>query len=346
MKKNSYKLLINEQVSYKRSYNYDYSRTKGIELSVSKKAACISADMTTSKTLRDIIYGKQNLFSDGIKKACLCQILLYGRAMKIKTVALVCNSVVEEKIEFKDEPVVYSIINSSIKIPKNWLNKNAIEDVLFMPKTKQDSRVAALYAFLCARTKIYENEKFMYYWMAVNGIYNFLSNNVMHNYKSKDSSKMNEIEQLTLFSEYLGYSSEVIVQTDSLRIARLVKNEIDSFSRRNIEIFKAGVFDKDFIRLVENYLVKDDGSKYNVSPEAYMYLILPYTSRCELFHANKPIALFCMAEEHEVVVMRAINKVLDYLVLDNLPELFGIKNMIICPRLSETETVKRLKNKL
>lgn len=344
MRKKTFKLLINNPVRYKNKYCYDYSNSKGIELFVSKNSACIKVDMTTGKNLSEILYSKQNLFTDGIKKACLCQTLLYGQIMKIKMITLICNDIVMEKLEFDGEPIVYSIIDTKIQIPKNWFNKSDIEDVLFMPKTKQDSRVAALYAFLCAKSKTYESEKFMYYWMAINGIYNFLSTNVANNYQIKDG-KMREIDQIALFCEYLGYKNEEIDKDDSKRIVRLVKNEIDNFSRKKKDVFKSDVFDEAFLNLVDKLLVKKDGTKYGVSPEAYLYLILPYTNRCELFHANKPIMLFSMFEEHEIVVMRVINNMLDSLIEKCLPELFGVKNMAICPRLKDTYFVKRLKER-
>ena len=58
-------------------------------------------------------------------------------------------------------------------MPSNFIEQKTVEGILSKTKTTYDSRIASLYALICSKSKHYEAERFIYLWMAFNGMYGY-----------------------------------------------------------------------------------------------------------------------------------------------------------------------------
>lgn len=261
------------------------------------------------------------LFPDAIKKAMLAHLVLFSEHIKIKTMSVHIDED-SECIVNTDEghtPPLYSMIIGKLYRPfsRKWSDAS-INGLLTQTKSSYDSRTAALFALICSKCKHYESERFIYLWMAFNGMYNYFAYLVSDTHSMKKVKQ--EYKQLRYFQRLFTLGDETISDdTEKKRIAHkviaLIRNESLDITHQFLESENGKILCEK-IRLL---LVKpQDGKPYKLTPYGYLLTQFSYYYRCNLIHANKPLALFSFADESDICCLRAINSLLEEFMENNL----------------------------
>ena len=329
MKKHCYEITINQPLKKCTEVVYDYSATKGkgIKLQISNNAIRIIAYLSSLYENAAIVVSTNNIFSDAIKKAFLLHLIVYSKNICIKKMSV---SIDGEKSDIPipqggTAPPLYSLVVDKLvnKTPKNWNNSDFLYTITSRTRSNQDTRWAALFAALYAKSKTFEIERFIYLWMSFNGIYNYFSDHIkpLRPLNSKGNlPKTYESDELRWLLQLFELGQEHISKDDSKHVA----NEAIAILR-NTDI--TGIQSKDDLSdelkaQIEGVLVKKDGTKYDLSAFGYLLVSFAYYFRCNVFHADKPLPLFCYADEVELKCLHLINVLLENFIDNHLHRIF------------------------
>ena len=329
MKKHCYEIIINQPSKKCTEVVYDYSATKGkgIKLQISNNAIRIIARLSSLYENDAVVVSTNNIFSDAIKKALLLHLMVYSKNIRIKKMSVLIDG---EKSDIPipqggTTPPLYSLVVDELvnKTPKDWNNSDFLYAITTRTRSNQDTRWAALFAVLCAKSKTFEIERFIYLWMSFNGIYNYFSeriNNLRPLTKKGKKQQVNEKEELQWFLQLHGLGNEAIERSSSKRIA----NEVIAILKNSdvSMIQSAGDLSEELKAQIEGALVKKDGTKYDLSAYGYLLVSFAYYFRCNVFHANKPLPLFCYADEVELKCLHLINALLENFIDAQLHRIF------------------------
>ena len=207
----------------------------------------------------------------------------------------------------------------------NIFNKDEIKGILSQTKSSYDYRMASLMAFTISKSKTYESERFIYLWMAFNGMYGYFSKLIGLTQNFHMSREYREIIALQML---LGVGSETIKdKTEKSRIAYEIISIIRHYD--NINITKDSLengCDKELAKLIESKLIKSDSNeKYDMTGYGYLLTELAYYFRCKYIHANKPVSLFSYNDDIELKCLKIINNLLEEFIEDNLHKWFDEK---------------------
>lgn len=312
-------ISFNTVSKQKQDYTYNFGNTKNVKISISKNAFSITAKMTKIYDKEEMLSGGTYLFSDAIKKAMLLHILKYSENLLIKTITFRIDDE-EETLDFRKIPVVYSLVEGKLerKLPKEW-NAGGVSDfVLSQTKSSFDMRTSSLYAYICSKTKRYEAERFIYLWMAFNGMYGYFARMISEAYNlpiKKENRQIRYLQKLyDLGDEAIGSEDEK--RAVAQKVASLIVHSTEITSKENLESENG----RDFCEKVKGALKKEDGSFYNLTAYGYLLTQFSYYYRCSIIHANRPVSLFSFTNEADIVCLRTINNLLEEFIEENLPK--------------------------
>lgn len=320
MAKHTHKIIINNPKSNAMHFTYDFGRTKNVQILVARGFICIEAELQNVYDKREMLSQGVYLFPDAIKKALLAHLVLFSEHIKIKTMSVHIDGDSECIINTDKghTPPLYSMIVGKLNRPLStkWGNAS-INGLLAQTKSSYDSRTAALFAFVCSKCKHYESERFIYLWMAFNGMYNYFAHLVSDTHGKKKIKQ--EYKQLRYFQRLFGIGDETVSDdSEKKRIAQdvtaLIRHESMNVTHQFLESEKG----KALCEKIQSLLMKPDGTPYKLTPYGYLLTQFSYYYRCNLIHANKPLALFSFADESDICCLRAINSLLEEFVESNL----------------------------
>ena len=333
-----YQLFTDNSPKMRNPQVYDFDRTKGIEISVRKDGFIIRMSRYKTYLPEEVLIDRT--FRDAIKKAYLLQIVQYGKCCNVKNLMISINGEVScMYIESGDE-LLYPLCGYSLNKPlgKYWRNKQVLGVIANTPKSKYDRRFAALFAFAMARSKVFETERFMYLWMAVNSLYGHVSGMAKRDLskEGKDWIKK-EYAQIKFFSLTTGYPYQQINHSSTEED----KKENDKLRLYLEKICHSIQQSKDIPSFV-NACRSDDRSNWWVNqihelldeykcgglihPYMLMLLWFPYQIRCKYFHGEMAIPFLCYKDEHPLPALQVINHFLDEFLDNNLPHWFEQNN--------------------
>lgn len=323
---------------------YTYQKSE-VFLSVSSNGYYIETSF--EKIEADTILDK-NRIRDAIKKAELLYLIFFSKKIHYDKLCVSIDGVVKELNVSKDNnhPFVYSIIEKMDScMPEGWRSNSVLKGILSTPKTKQGRLFASLYALVIAKSKKYATEKFMYLWMAMNGLYGEIADTILH-LERNESEKGAEIEKRTvewLKKEYGQIKFLALLQGwqyDLGILSNKNKSEKQRYNLRlnaeklcehidinNIKSFYTAAKNNDRendviteLDNVINYYLKDKNTA--IHPYAFMTLWLPYQIRCKYFHGELPLSLLCFENEHPLPAIMIINIFLEAFLDEELPKWF------------------------
>jgi hypothetical protein len=321
MAKCTHTLMVNKPGKGAVQYTYAFGQTKNIQLLLSATGFSITAELTRVYSKEEMLSGNSYLFSDAIKKALLLYLLKYNKTPQIKTITVNVDDREEtDSFDKTVKPPFYSMISGELQRP---LSAAFAGDELFCyllrtPKTKYDKRIAALFAFLCSKSKAYETERFIYLWTSLNGMYGWISELVVAH---KGISKgITEGMQLRAFQQFLDVGSETMAKDDKVPIAQEV---IALLKKMDLECAsKSAIEGSELAQKIESNLVKSKGGTYDLSAYGYLLTQLSYYFRCKIIHGSKPVYLFSYADDPELHCLKIINKLLEEYIDSALPQWF------------------------
>ena len=176
-----------------------------------------------------------------------------------------------------------------------------------MPKSKADSCMAMLYAYVRSKGMKFETDRFMYLWMAFNGMYSRLSN-------SKGIE--GERNQISYILSRHNYGTKIMSSKERNRcgkktmgLIKVLEQELlfDNLTKEDHHIYKK-VFD----------YIKKTGADCDITPYGYIIGDFAYYLRCSFFHTQKPVCLFGFVDDTEIAVLRVVNNLLETFIDNNI----------------------------
>lgn len=317
-----YILFLNKEILVKNSYSYRFGRTE-VKLTVGNQSARIEYNMTTKHKTEDLLNYDRYIVSDAIKKACLVHVILYSKMLNIKCVKANVDNIT---YQFDADSLICSLIPNGmlVSVSDQLKTKDVVEKIVQLPKTKQGSEYATLFAYLLAKTKVFDNEteRLVYLWMSFNGFYNYL-------YKLYNDSKGKVVEKkkLSYFISSFNLGKCSLKEEKRNYIIPKVVNEIIN---NNIEFVCKDSFIEncsDFMKTISEFPVDESGNLAEMSPYAILLVELPYYLRCKIFHASEPIKIFSYEEEPDIKVLRFASNILEDFLDNNIHLLFDTEKL-------------------
>lgn len=324
MPKHIHAVSVNTKKAKVQTFTYKFGNTKDIKIDIARGYFSVTAKLDKMYDKDEMLSKDGYLFPDAIKKAMLLHLLLYSENIAVKSMTVQIDDDIDTVTNDNSDSstTVYSMVSGKLihPIDTKWTDVE-ISELLSQTKSKYDSRMSALFAFICSKSKHYEVERFMYLWMSFNGLYSYFSSLVSDTHENPKIKKEcnKECNQLRYYQLLFGWGNEHITdKKEKHRLAdgvtALVKQmptpvTLATFSDVNSPL-TAGI-DK----LLE---IPATSKKYNLTSQGYFLTQYAYYHRCKLFHADKPVALFCFADEEEIVCLRAINNVMEEFIDQNI----------------------------
>lgn len=321
---------------------YNYSRTTGIKLRVTRGGFSIDVNRSVKKEASSLL--RDPLFRDAIKKAVIIQLIKYGFYTDADLYADINGKVTclyDSKVD-ATRKLIYSLCGRKLQRPMTqpWTDDSLLR-VLSSTKSKANRLDAALDALLIAKSKFYETERFIYLWMAINGLYGYVAefaSEYMQSKKERDWIKK-EFSEIKFFAMILGYpyrgrfngTEDDTVKVLELLLTHIGNDRVDDF----INAAKNNDMNNRFVEGIHDVFEKAGVEAGKMHPYAAMLLFMPYKVRCKYFHAEKAVPLICFEEEHPLPVLRVLNRVMEDYLDENLNRWFdsGALNDFFIPRI-------------
>ena len=331
-----YSLYLNDAVPVRHAVHASYGNNQAICLHIRQTGILIFAETSAIKKPEAIINGDDSLFADAIKKALLIYLVRYGKCLNIRKAAVFVNGTKEASYCrcAGDPPLVYSLIEGRLRRPfsKEWHSIALEQAVATRSKSSYDGRYIALHALLVAKSDRYEIERFTFYWMAMNALYNYASGKgepllppTKKNKKQKiDSDKAGQAfllrclgyepcefpdempkEEKQKHTNHLLWSAKAIIK-------RIPDDAIDDFCIACFAEDEMNLYVNQICRMLQND--RDDGCSYQFKVFPFMFLWVPYKLRCASFHGDRSLPTFCYWNDAELQVIRVVNRLLDALL--------------------------------
>ena len=294
----------------------------------------IIAYTSAVKAAFDILYGKDPLFADAVRKALLIYAIRYGKYKGITRAEVSIDSEKQASYSAKgNEPLVYSLSEGKLRLSFGALwNESSIESaVAKTSKSAYDGRFSALHALLAAKSDRYEIERFTYYWMAMNGLYGYIAERgrkLLPGKHAKNKALGGECAELGFLARCCGHEP-CAVNDSSLPQAhrRQIRWHISAVLKRikgdEIDDFCSACLTEDIsnghLSAIRARLTTAEYDYHEIPSWSLMLTGYPYWIRCDSFHADSALPTFCYADDAEVKVLRVVNRLLDRFLTAELP---------------------------
>ncbi len=316
-----YIVQINKVQNHYDEYRYQYFG-KDIIIKIANNSIQITMGRKTKYSESKIKEGKAIVISDSIKKAMLIHLIIYSSPLQIDSMMVMKNKVQIDILDTDPLRRIISIATANL-LPiniDNWKNKQVIENILNIKSSNNDPRMAALYAFLYAKSRTYEYERFVNLWISFNGMYGYFSNIVaeVHNC---DKKQFKEGDQLKYIINASNCGNDHISGGHSGKVGKAITDLLKDVRLEDItpQAVSAGTPLSDRIIQAINDVI---GRSYETTAYGYLLVDYAYYFRCNLIHANKPLPLFANENDHVVACLRMVNRLLEDYINHNLCRFF------------------------
>lgn len=321
-KKHEYYIYINCFEKSDITITYDYRSIKNIVMDISRSGARIHFFMTKDKDHQSILHATDKMVQDAIRKAIVISYLYSGQAQTVKAIILcVDGGAPEIFLPDSSSPILFSMFREDARqLSKAWNDSNIFQTVCSFTKTKEkdDSRFAALYAFLVSKSTVYEIERFTYLWMAMNGLYGFIAKQATPflplSAKGKPR-KFSEDDSIRFMAQLKGWKFDCAISN---------KNKASFFQKAELVAADKDCWISDTqLGAALSDIAKDIGEEIQIEPAAFALLWFPYQLRCKYFHGEMPILALCFADEYLLRVFKNVNDRLELFLEEYLPQWLG-----------------------
>ena len=336
--KHIYKALFNDEKPVKDPVQAKYGNYSNIELHISKNSIMIVACTAANKDTDSILRGEDELFADAVRKSFLIYMLRYGCEPSVKKARVNVDGVDKAVVTIAkgDAPLIYSMLQGRACVPfdKAEFDKPEIIDLIATTsKSRYDERFNALFSLLTAKAKAYEIERFTYYWMAMNALYNYVSekgfkrlwpNDKKQNFEKEwkrqnfllhcygrvpfsfgKTSDENQLQERRVYWEMMSLL-KTATEEEIVNAYACCRNGTDTAFTRKIA---------DTI----SELNRNHGYNLEIDVLTLLLMWIPYKLRCGSFHGEKNIPFLCFGGDRELKAIHAVNVLLDAFLSEELP---------------------------
>lgn len=324
-KKILYQVKANSIASSPYKYNYKYDKTDNIHLFISKNAFSIEVERTINTPSHEILANR--LFVDGIKKAHLIHTILYGTSVRVKKLTA---SIDKSETDIycassPDEYLIYCLYGKKLvsPFPNDWKNNNVGEFILSVRTENKEYRlIAALNALTMAKSKYFATEKFMYLWMAMNGLYGYIAQIAKEDVfsKSEESWINKERGQIEFLSIYLGFDFHWIEKGKETEVRTAMESIlgtiIETDYNKLLKALDSNNVENSTVNMIHSFFDKNKIIESN--PYILLLLWLSYQIRCKYFHSELTLPVYCFSEESPLPALKFLNYLLEQFLDNNL----------------------------
>ena len=325
-KKSLYRLYTTGTEPSGTPLEYSYSSTKNIKMTVDENGFFIE---TERKRRQDaFIIDNDRLLLDAVRKACIIQLIRYGR-IAVDTLVLSIDG--EEAVIYdareKQEPLIYGLCGNVLqrKMSTDW-GETQEKRILKTTKSGTNRLDASLYALLVAKSKTYETERFIYLWMAFNGLYGYIAEMAEDSCKVKGVKSWikKEYAQLKFISMLFEFPYRRVDKDRENSFRFKMELEITKIRPEEVRDFLSALKNNgknEHVTAIENILCEFD-IKEKMSAYAAISIYFPYLVRCKYFHGERALPLLCFENEHPLPVLRVLNVFIEDFLDKNLYQWF------------------------
>lgn len=281
------KIVINGNKKYTHKYTYKFGNTNDISIELSKDSLCITAELTKIYDKNEMISQGCYLFPDAIKKALTLHLILFSKNVTIKTMTVQIDDESAVVVDTRQghTPPIFSMVDKELynQIIEKW-SAEEIEGFLGLTKSSDDSRLAALNAFIISKSKVFETERFIYLWTAFNGMYNYYAK-VVSDIKGVKYKK--EWKKIEFMLKLIDGGTTLISDKDKSVIGYKVVAKVDK--NYNGDISNSSLNDKYKVlaqEIVELLINSDNSTPYDITPYGYLLMQFSYFFRCNIIHGD------------------------------------------------------------
>ncbi len=309
-----------------------------VTLRVGADKLSVSCELSTRSTPGSSLSAWSTALARGIKAAMLLHILQYGRELRVRKLFWrLGEGPLTEFIPEKSGPFVYSLLRSPgpYRLSDDWKREEIVRTVLALSQKETDRRIAALYSYLMSKTERNQTERFRSLWTAMNGLYGFLTYELLHKEK-----KTCETEQIRLLHSLYSNASYFVTEKERNLVAKkldILVFRYPGIARELQDPASAAASEASAI-ILEG--CADARSKGAADPFWHFLLHQSYYDRCQLFHAERPVKLLSFAEESEIILLRTLGNLMEDYLDRNLHRWFdeAYIEKTIRPRAEDPET--------
>ena len=338
--KHTYSLYLNDAAPVKKPVEGSFGNNHTVRLHIRHAGILIIATSGgAEKKPEDVLHGDDDLFADAIRKALLIYLMRYGKCLSIRTASVLVNGT--EQATYRrgpgDPPLIYSLVEGNLRraFTKSWQSKSVEQAIATRSKSAYDGRHIALNALLVAKSDRYEIERFTFYWMAMNALYNFTASMgeplLPPTSKGKKQTIDGDKPGQAFLLRCLGYEpcdlpdgvpkevkqkhiNQMIWSTKAV-LKRIPENEIDGFYAACLAGDETNLYVGQIRRAMRG---KAGDFCYDFAIFPFMVVWFPYKLRCASFHGDKSLPTFCYAADGELHVIRVVNRLLDIFLTSEL----------------------------
>ena len=333
MKKHDYVITINHGKTVRHPLCYSFGPTKGIELHISKNKAVICFKQSSLRAPEALLSSQDHLCTDAIKKVFLFHMFLFSAPLDAKSIDMTIDGTVHPVLQRKpkDPPLVYSMVDRipDHPFPDSWHDPDVLDTLLSMPKSAYDGRMNAVIALLMGKTRVYRSEKAFYLWMAMNGFYNYIADQLNIILSSRNEKPLSsENKKQIAMCKIVGLCPSSVKMSDS---DKSVLRQKAMSTIRYLDDSPEALYEKlrrkdtcDFTTRLEKLL-----AEYNTAmdPMTFLTVWLPYQIRCTYFHNNQAMPILLYTDEPLLKALEFTNYFTERLLEENLPLWLKVRSL-------------------
>ena len=296
-----------EEKSVIKHFVYEYSKQK-INCEFNENYIKISFKTSNLNDICKVFYRPP--VKNAIKRSLLIYSLIYNRFF-------LYDADKKYEVIFDNEPCetenvfpVYSMGSQNANLDFNYKD-GVLSNIMAIKESARDARLVALTDFIISKTKIFESERFLYLWMVMNGIYNYV-------WKKGNNEKGNESEQISYLAKIKNFKGTEFSREEKNHVFNWIRGylytELSDSSGCNC--FKKSAYDR-----IEKYVWQETGK--NEDGKAFVLFHFCYTLRCKLFHADTSAVLYCLGNDNDWKLLKTLNNMLETFLKEELDLVFN-----------------------
>lgn len=177
-----------------------------------------------------------------------------------------------------------------------------------------DFRIVSLTDFIISKTKIFESERFLYLWMSMNGIYNYVwKEGHKKEDKKENKGRGTDSEKISYFAKLKKFYGVEFSREERIKLSNWIKSYLYTIV---CESYGFTNFDESVYDTIERYVFQETGKKEK--GKAFILFHFCYSVRCKLFHADTPAVLYCLGNDNDWKLLKTLNNMLESFLKEEL----------------------------
>lgn len=282
---------------------YEYRKQK-IDCEFNISYIRISFETSNLNSLEKIFY--RPAVKDAIKKSLLIYSLIYDEFFLYDSDKKYEVTFDNELYETENVFPIYSMGNQKINLNFNY-NDDSLNKIMALKDS--DIRIVSLTDFIISKTKIFESERFLYLWMAMNGIYNYV-------WKKENKGKGADSKKISYLAKQKNFCGVEFSTEEKNMVFEWIRDYLYTKVSSSFNNFDESVYDT-----IEKHVLQETGK--TEKGKAFILFHFCYSVRCKLFHADTSLVLYCLGNDNDWKLLGTLNNMLEAFLKEEFSLVFN-----------------------